>query len=264
MMKPKFSDQLDRYVREAGLSLRQVSSSSGIPHQTIHNWLKGSLPRWHTTLPDDLHRLGTALGLTNDGITFLSQLAGCVSARSKLFTIQEVSMESTFRIPKGWFVSGDAPDDYDIGVDPTLTYENHPCVIIKAKPNPGEFAALAQHVKADAYHGKRLRFSAALRSQDLKNRTALFMRISDAHGKNLAFDNMRNRFVTGTTDWAHYAIVLDVAEEAEDIVFGFLMSLDGQAWMADVQLEVVEKSVPTTDILEEIAAYYPTNLDFEE
>jgi hypothetical protein len=263
-MKPKFSDQLDRYVREAGLSLRQMSSSSGIPHQTIHNWLKGSLPRWHTTLLDDLHRLGTTLGLTNDEIYFLLQLAGCVSARSKLFTIQEAPMENIFRIPKGWFVTGDAPDDYDIGVDPTLTYENHPCVTIKAKPNAGEFAALAQHIKADAYHGKRLRFSAALRLQDLENRTALFMRVSDANDKMLAFDNMRKRFITGTTDWAHYAIVLDVAEEAEDIIFGFMMSLDGQAWMADVQLEVVEKSVPTTDILEEITAYFPTNLDFEE
>jgi hypothetical protein len=177
-------------------------------------------------------------------------------------------MESTLRIPKGWFVTGDASGtaipDYDIGVDPDLTYNKRPCVTIKARPNPSEFAALAQQIKADAYRGKRLRFSAALRSQDVPNRAALFMRISGANGKLLAFDNMRERFITGTIDWEQHQIVLDVSEEAEEIVFGFLLSLDGQVWMADVKLETVDQTVPTTDILEEIAPYFPINLDFEE
>lgn len=267
-MKKNFSDQLDKYVQQAGLSLRQMANLSGIPHQTIHNWLKGSQPRRHTTLSVDLQRLGATLGLSNDEISLLLQLAGCISARLQLFVTQETQMESTFRIPKGWFITGDAPGeathDYEIGVDPDLTYKKRPCVTIKAKPNPSEFAALAQQIKAESYHGKRLRFSAALRSQDLKNRAALFMRISGANGKLLAFDNMRDRFITGTIEWEHHHIVLDVAEEAEDIVFGFLLSLDGQVWMADVQLETVDRTVPTTDILEEIAPYFPVNLDFEE
>jgi transcriptional regulator with XRE-family HTH domain len=263
-MKPEFSGQLDTYVRQANLSLRQMASLSGIPHQTIFNWLRGSQPRWHTDLPDDIHRLGTILDLTEDEIALLQQLAGCISARSHLFVIQEALMESTFRIPKGWFITGDAPDHYDIGVDPDLTYQNQPCVTIKARPEPTEFAALLQHVKAEAYLGKRLQFSAVLRSENLKNRAALFMRIDGPNGKMLAFDNMRNRFITGTNDWTPHAIVLDVAEEAEDIVFGFLLSLDGQVWMADVQLEVVDQSVPITDILDEIQPYFPTNLDFEE
>jgi hypothetical protein len=173
-------------------------------------------------------------------------------------------MDNDFRIPKGWFITGDDPDSYDIGVDPSLTYKNRSCVTIKAKSEPSEFAALAQKIKAEAYQGKRLQFSAALRSENLENRAALFMRIGGANGKMLAFDNMRNRFITGTHDWEHHSIVLDVADDAENIVFGFLSSLAGQAWMADVQLDVVDRSVPTTDILEEIEHYFPTNLDFEE
>jgi hypothetical protein len=86
-MERNFSDQLDLYVRQAGLSLRQMASLSGIPYQTIYNWLKGSQPRWHMALPNDLHRLGTALGLTSDEISLLLQLAGCISARTKqMFT----------------------------------------------------------------------------------------------------------------------------------------------------------------------------------
>jgi hypothetical protein len=263
-MDRKFSGQLDAYMRQAGLSLRHVASQSGIPHQTIFNWLQGSQPRWHAALPKDLHRLGATLSLTDDEITLLLRLAGCISARSSLFDVQEVPMESSFRIPKGWFTTGDAPDKYEMGVDPSVTYANRSCVTIKAGPQPTEFAALAQQIKAEAYHGKRLRYSAAVRSADLENRAALFMRISGSNGEILAFDNMRERPITGTSDWAQHAIVLDVAEEAEDIIFGILSSLKGQVWMADVHLEVVDRNVSTTDLLAEIAPYFPVNLEFDE
>jgi len=213
---------------------------------------------------EDLHRLGAVLNLTDHEIKVLLRLAGCISARAGLFDVQEAPMESSLRMPKGWFATGDAPDKYEMGVDPSVTYEKRPCVTIKAGPDATEFAALVQQVRADAYHGKRLRFSAAVRSADLENRAALFMRVSGANGKMLAFDNMRNRPITGTHDWEHNAIVLDVAEEAEDILFGILLSLKGQVWMADVHLEPVDRDVPTTDLLEEIAPYFPMNLDFEE
>jgi transcriptional regulator with XRE-family HTH domain len=265
-MNPKFSEQLNRYVTQSGLSLRQMANSSGISHQTIHNWLQGVQPRWHTALMDDLQNLGNTLGLTRDEINLLLQLAGCISARYKL-VVQEASMGSTYRIPQGWFISGDEPadvEDYEIGVDSDLTYKEKPCITIKAKPDPAEFAALAQQIKAEAYHGKRLRFSAALRAQDIECRAALFMRISGQNGKLLAFDNMRERPVSGTTDWENHEIVLDVAEEAEDILFGVLLSMEGQVWMADVKLEDVDRNVPTTDILEEIAPFFPVNLDFED
>jgi hypothetical protein len=263
-MNRKFSGQLEAYVRQAGIPLRRIASQSGIPHQTIFNWLKGSQPRWHTALSEDLHHLGDTLGLNDDEITMLLRLAGCIPVRSELFDLQEVPMENSYRIPKGWYVTGDAPEKYDLGVDPGTTWEDHPCITIKSRPDPVDFAALAQGIKADAYHGKRLHFSAAMRSAGVENRAALFMRVGGVNGKMLAFDNMRNRPVTGTNDWTPHAIVLDVAEEAVDIIFGILLSLKGQVWMANVQLNVVDKDVPTTDLLAEIAPYFPVNLDFQE
>ena len=58
--------------------------------------------------------------------------------------------------------------------------------------------------------------------------------------------------------------MLDVAEDAESIVFGMLLSLNGQVWMADVHLDEVGPDVPTTDILEEMVPDLPVNLGFEE
>jgi hypothetical protein len=43
-----------------------------------------------------------------------------------------------------------------------------------------------------------------------------------------------------------------------------LLSLEGQVWMANVHLEIVDTDVPTTDLLAEIAPYFPVNLNFEE
>ncbi len=224
----KFAGQLGSYINRAGLPVRRVASQAGIPHQTLYNWLNGTQPRWYAALPRDLHRLGAALGLADDEITQLLRLAGCISARSELFDGQEAPMKHAFRIPKGWGVSGDAPYKYEMGLDTTVTYENRPCVTIQAGPDPTEFGALCQTIKADSYHGKRLRFSAAVRSTEVENMAALFMRVAGAGDKMTAFDNMRDRPITGSNEWAHYSIVLDVAEDAENIVFGIFLSFTGQ------------------------------------
>ncbi len=260
----KFAGLLGTYFHQAGLPLRRIASQSGIPHQTLFNWMNGVRPRWHPALPDDLQRLGASLGLAQDEVILLLRLAGCIPAGPGLSFHQEATMENVLRIPKGWFATGDTPDKYDMGLDPALNYENHPCVTVKAKVDPTDFGGLAQTFKADYYHGKRLRYSAAVRSDGVVNRAALFMRIAGENDRLLAFDNLLHRQITGTNDWQHHAIVLDVVEEAIEIMIGFFLSLDGQIWVSDIHLEEVGLDVPTTDVQAEIKQYFPVNLGFEE
>src|SRR5262245_54877887 len=61
---------------------------------------------------------------------------------------------------------------------------------------------------------------------------------------------MENRPIKGTTDWKKYGLVLDVPEESISINFGVLLSGGGQAWVDDLQLEVVSQDVLTTGINE--------------
>lgn len=263
-MERKFSTLLDEYLQEAGLSLRRAALQSGIPHQTLFNWLKGRQPRWHPALPGDLSRLGSALGLNDDQAGILLRLAGCIPPRPGSLKPQEVQMESVFRIPKGWFDTGESMGTYVMGVDPNVRCGDRLSITIKALDEPTEFGALAQEIKAEVYRGKRLRYSATVRSAGVENRAALFMRVGGVDGKLLAFDNMRERFIHGDADWTSHSIVLDVAADAETILFGILLSQQGQVWMADVRLEEVGRDVPTTDIVAEIIAYFPVNLGFEE
>ena len=64
----------------------------------------------------------------------------------------------------------------------------------------------------------------------------------------MAFDNIRDRFISCTNDWTHHSIVLDVSEDAGEKLFGFISVATGQSWMADVKLDVVDQSLPTTEI----------------
>ena len=94
------------------------------------------------------------------------------------------------------------------------------------------------------------------------------MRVDGAKkDETLAFDNMQDRAIKGTTDWKKYEIVLDVPENSEMVAFGLLLSGKGQVWMDDLQFEVVGKDVPTTGRATGAAsqaAKAPLNLNFEE
>ena len=61
--------------------------------------------------------------------------------------------------------------------------------------------------------------------------------------KILAFDNMQDRPIMGTSDWQQYEVVLDVSENGVQIAFGILLAGKGQVWLDEVQLELVSTPV---------------------
>jgi carboxyl-terminal processing protease len=65
----------------------------------------------------------------------------------------------------------------------------------------------------------------------------------------------------GTTDWESYDIVLDVPQNTNRIVFGFLLVGRGKTWVDDMTVTVVSSDVPVTDML--VANETAVNLDFE-
>ena len=73
-------------------------------------------------------------------------------------------------------------------------------------------------------------------------------------------DGKEDRTIKGTSDWKKYEIVLDVPEKASNIAFGVMLGGTGQVWFDNIKFEIVDKSVPVTDIY----AKEPVNLDFEK
>lgn len=163
--------------------------------------------------------------------------------------------------PAGWISAGMAPQDYEMGVDKSVTYGGKPSAYIRsAKPTPSAFSTLMQMFTAVQYRGKRVRFSAQVKSDAVTRWAGLWLRV-DSDARSTAFDNMQDRPISGTTSWKHYEVVLDVADEATNVALGILLDGPGAVWMSDVKFETVDKTVATTSHSSGTNKE-PTNLDF--
>lgn len=78
----------------------------------------------------------------------------------------------------------------------------------------------------------------------------------------VAFDNMENRAIKGTTGWQRYYVVLDVPRDATAISFGILLNVSGAVWLNGTQFDVVDNSITNTGT--KTLPESPVNLDFTE
>lgn len=190
------------------------------------------------------------------------RLTGIVGLRS-LVILAACSIALHAAAPKGWFVAGSKPAEYESGIDQLATYNGHPSVYLRAtKPIVEGFGTLMQDFRADHYLGKRVRFSAWVKTDSAQDWAGLWMRV-DKGTQQVAFDNMQNRPIKGTASWQKYDVVLDVPQDATGIFFGVLLSGSGTVWLSDTKFEVVGPTVLTTGAQVQ-KADEPTNLDFEK
>jgi hypothetical protein len=174
----------------------------------------------------------------------------------------------SFDPPAGWFKAGTDPDKYDMGVDTIAGYSGGSAATIKSTLNKiNGYGTLMQNSKSDKFLGKRIRMSCWLKTKNVVNWASLWFRVDGLNSNiPLAFDNMRNRPVSGTADWRKYDIVIDVAPNASNLAYGALLYGTGQIWFSNITFETVDNSVQTTDLLAipNTVQTEPTNLNFEK
>lgn len=169
---------------------------------------------------------------------------------------------------KHWIVTGSAPDKYKAGIDHKVFNTGTGSASIRSAEEeytPEDFATIMQQFSAVSYLGKRMRFSAFVKAQDVEGWAGLWMRLDGTFNVTLKLDNMQNRPIKGTSEWNLYSCVLDVPMEAEIINIGMLLSGKGHIWMDNASFQEVDENVPVTEF--EIAKEYPDhpeNLSFEE
>ena len=168
-------------------------------------------------------------------------------------------------VPKGWFMAGSKPADYESSVDTGNAYGGQPSAYLRSKNSQVQdgFGTLMQNFSAEQYVGKRVRFSAFVKSENIQRWSGLWMRVDGKPSQTLAFDNMQDRPVKGTSAWQNYEVVLDVPAGATGIFFGILLDGPGTVWMNSAKFEEVATSIPTTDKVK-APAPGPTNLGFDK
>ncbi|MEZ4388555.1 MAG: S41 family peptidase [Candidatus Krumholzibacteriia bacterium] len=100
----------------------------------------------------------------------------------------------------------------------------------------GHFTAVSRALDAD-FGGRTIELRGFLRTADVTGWAGLWMRQDGDEGV-LEFDNMQRRNVTGTTDWAEYAVALPLDPGARRIHIGFLMSGEGTTWADSLRVLV--------------------------
>jgi hypothetical protein len=162
----------------------------------------------------------------------------------------------------GWFMAGSHPAQYahDIVTEPE-SGRRMARIRYAAPGEPSGFGTLMQMFQSGDRRGRRMRFSAEVRTTDVLGWLGLWMRVDGANQRSLAFDNMQNRSVTGTTGWHRHDVVLDVPDRAAAIAFGVLLAGRGEGCISGVRFEEVGADVPTTGGPSKSLPTGPENLD---
>ncbi len=177
-------------------------------------------------------------------------------------TLCASALAGTLNDLPGWAFEGSDRASFTVARDLEVKHAGRAAAMLRANREPQSFGALIQAITAEKYVGRRVRFSAWSRTAGVTGFAGLVMRVEGPSADTtLAFDNMQDRPVRGTTEWTLRTVVLDVAPSARRIHFGVMLSGQGTVWLDDGKLEIVDSSVPTTGP-QKVAG--PRNFDFEE
>ena len=166
----------------------------------------------------------------------------------------------------GWIMAGSHPGEYAFDVDRSAaaTPGGAPVGVLRSTVRKASgFGTLMQVVQARRYLGSRLRLSGDAAVQDVDGWFGLWLRVDgERQGQPLAFDNMESRSLAGDRGWGRYEVVLDVAEDATAIAFGFLLVGTGTGRVRGLRLEEVGPDVPVTGRRTHPLPEEPVNLGF--
>jgi hypothetical protein len=105
-----------------------------------------------------------------------------------------------------------------------------------------------------------VRLQAELRADRIERRAGLWLR-ADAGEISVAFDNMHDRPVRGTTDWTAHSVEIDLPPATAWLNFGILLAGPGAVSMREVQLSSRTRSGSWIPLgLPHIGAQAPTEV----
>jgi len=180
--------------------------------------------------------------------------------RVAITTAAAATPSDPYPMPTGWHKSGTQPTKYLMGVVKGAGQKGTNAATIKSIGKVKGTGTLMQSFDPAKYQGKKVKLTGYVRSENVTEWSGLWLRIDDSTTKkSLAFDNMVNRPIKGTTPWTKCEIVLDVPENAGNISYGALLHGSGQIWFDNLTFEVVKPAPVVEARLKE-----PTNLNFEK
>jgi hypothetical protein len=163
--------------------------------------------------------------------------SGAPSDRFGLTDLLSFEIVHSGASPAGW----DCQPEGTIFVDNVVVHSGRRSARLEANSERGAFSRLSKAIPID-FKGKLLELRGFLRTEKVSGFVGLWV-LEDGCSPALAFDNMHERQLNGTTGWVEYSIQLPLHPEAQRLVFGVLLAGTGKAWVDDLQLLVDGKPV---------------------
>jgi len=132
-----------------------------------------------------------------------------------------------------WSSFGSA--DYVISVDSTIFKEGKYAASIEFKGEKKGYKALEFKIPNN-YNGNKITLTGYIKTENVTDGYAgLWMSIDPG----VAFENMSEKEITGTTDWKKYSITLNMdVLKTDKIVFGGLLEGKGKMWLDDLTITI--------------------------
>jgi len=160
-----------------------------------------------------------------------------------------------------WGLRGSERYDYVVTLDREVHTSGEASAFISSLRDSPGYTTMFQTSAAGPVRGKRVEFSADVRTRGSTRGANLLLRAEDAYGNTVAFDNMTtsygaerrpdqliNRGVKGDTEWSTQHVVVDIPDEARVITYGLSLFGGGKAWIDNARLEVVTTDMETTAV----------------
>lgn len=135
---------------------------------------------------------------------------------------------------------------HTVNLDTSVVYAGHNSVKLASEQIDKEQFGLFQNFRADKFRGKRVRFSAYLKTEKVRDWSGLWMVVEDVDESALSMSTMEKNPVKGTSVWKKYSLVLDVPEKACSVMIGCAQTGPGKTWISNLTLESVTSAVKTT------------------
>jgi hypothetical protein len=146
----------------------------------------------------------------------------------------------------GWSLVGPDAPSYALTRDLRERHGGAASAVLSSKTAAPEGAGVVEQAfDARPWRGRKARFSAFIKTDDVRGWAGLWMRVDRTRGR-APFDNMQARPLRGSSAWTEHAVVLEVPDDATSIRLGLLQDGAGRTWIDGARFEAVADDVPVT------------------
>lgn len=161
---------------------------------------------------------------------------------SKIFNLDFEQNLNKGELPDGWIKWGNS--DYSIQIDTSIKYSGKYSTVISFKPESAgkSFNSVAYQLFAN-YNASSITLTGYMKTENvIEGYAGLLLRV-DGASEPIAFDNMYNRGIQGTTDWTQYEITLPFSVEAKKIYVAGILVGKGKAWFDKFEVFLDGKNI---------------------